>query len=71
MLLLPFDHFLFSELHQFDEGQWLRAQFVSHEVTLTGTSLRRVEVALQRMQLSRTLPVCQPTSIREWRTNSQ
>jgi len=51
-LLLPFDHFLFSELHQIDEGQRLRAIFVSHEVTLTGTGLRRIELALQRAQLS-------------------
>ena len=51
-LLLPFDHFLFSELRQIDEGQRLRALFVSHEVTITGTGLRRIEVALQRMQLA-------------------
>ena len=51
-VLLPFDQFLFSELRQIDEGQQLRAHFVSHEVTLTGTGLRRIEVALQRAQLS-------------------
>jgi len=51
-LLLPFDQFLFSELRQIDEGQQLRAVFVSHEVILTGTGLRRIEVALQRAQLS-------------------
>ena len=58
-LLLPFDHFLFSELHQFEGGQRLRALFVSHEVTLTGTGLRRIEVALQRAQLS--YIACVPT----------
>ena len=58
-LLLPFDQFLFSELHQIEEGQRLRALFVSHEVTLIGTSLRRIEVALQRMQLS--YVACVPT----------
>ena len=51
-LLLPFDQFLFSELHQTAEGQRLRAIFASHEVTLTGTGLRRIEIALQRLQLS-------------------
>ena len=58
-LLLPFDHFLFSELRQIDEGQRLCAHFVSHEVTLTGTGLRRIEVALQRAQLS--YIACVPT----------
>ena len=58
-LLLPFDQFLFSELRQIDEGQRLRALFVSHEVTLTGTGLRRIEVALQRAQLS--YIACVPT----------
>ena len=41
-LLLQFDHLLFSELRQIDEGQRLCAHFVSHEVTLTGTGLRRI-----------------------------
>ena len=58
-LLLPFDHFLFSELRQIDEGQRLRALFISHEVTLTGTGLRRIEVALQRAHLS--YITCAPT----------
>lgn len=58
-LLLPFDQFLFSELRQIDEGQRLRALFVSHEVTITGTGLRRIEVALQRAQLS--YIACVPT----------
>ena len=58
-LLLPFDQFLFSELHQTEAGQRLRALFVSHEVTLTGTGLRRIEVALQRAQLS--YIACVPT----------
>ena len=58
-LLLPFDHFLFSELHQIEGGEQLRALFVSHEVILTGTGLRRIEVALQRAQLS--YIACVPT----------
>jgi len=58
-LLLPFDQFLFSELRQIDEGQRLRALFVSHEVTLIGTGLHRIEVALQRAQLS--YMACVPT----------
>ena len=51
-LLLPFDQFLYSELHQTADGQSLRMIFASHEVTLTGTGLRRIELALQRLQLS-------------------
>ena len=58
-LLLPFDQFLFSELHQTEAGQRLRAPFVSHEVTLTGTGLRRIDVALPRAQLS--YIACVPT----------
>ncbi len=44
-LLLPFDQFLFSELHQFEGGQRLRVLFVSHEVTLTGTNFAKPDPA--------------------------
>jgi len=50
--LLPFDQFVFSELAVTDAGQQLRVVFASHEVTLTGCSLRRIEAALQRMELA-------------------
>ena len=51
-LLLPFDQFVYSELTVTDTGQHLRLIFASHEVTVTGTGIRRIESALQRMELS-------------------
>jgi len=51
-LLLPFDQFVYSELTVTDTGQHLRLIFASHEVTVTGTGLRRIESALQRMELA-------------------
>ena len=51
-ILLPFDQFLFSELNITDTGQHLRLIFASHEVTVTGTGLRRIESAFQRMELA-------------------
>lgn len=51
-LLLPFDQFVYSELTVTDTGQHLRLVFASHEVTLVGTGLRRIEAALQRMDLA-------------------
>lgn len=51
-MLLPFDLFLYSELTVTDTGQHLRLVFASHEVSVTGTGLRRIESALQRMELA-------------------
>ena len=51
-LLLPFDQFVYSELTVTDTGQELRLVFASHEVSVTGTGLRRIESALQRMELA-------------------
>ncbi|MFO1452682.1 MAG: hypothetical protein U1F61_31235 [Opitutaceae bacterium] len=51
-LLLPFDQFLYSELTVTDTGQHLRLIFSSHEISVTGTGLRRIESALQRMELA-------------------
>ncbi len=51
-LLLPFDQFVYSELTVTDTAQNLRLVFASHEVSVTGTGLRRIESALQRMELS-------------------
>ena len=51
-VLLPFDHFIFAEMHRVDGEQRLRAVFVTHELVVRGTALRRIETALQRTELS-------------------
>lgn len=51
-LLLPFDQFAFAELKSDGKQQRLRLVFATHEVTLRGHSLRRIETAMQRMELS-------------------
>lgn len=51
-LLLPFDQFAFSELKSEGKEQQLRLIFATHEVSLRGHSLRRIETAMQRMELS-------------------
>jgi len=50
--LLPFDQFAFSELKNDGKQQELRLVFATHEVSLRGHSLRRIETAMQRMELS-------------------
>jgi hypothetical protein len=51
-LLLPFDQFAFAELKSDGKEQRLRLVFATHEVTLRGHALRRIETAMQRMELS-------------------
>lgn len=51
-LLLPFDQFAFSELRSEGRQQELRLVFATHEVTLHGHALRRIEITMQRMELS-------------------
>jgi hypothetical protein len=51
-LLLPFDQFAFSELKSEGKEQQLRLVFATHEVLVRGHSLRRIETAMQRMELS-------------------
>ncbi|MCI0351912.1 MAG: hypothetical protein L0Z53_21030 [Acidobacteriales bacterium] len=51
-LLLPFDQFAFAELKSEGKEQRLRLVFATHEVTLRGHSLRRIETTVQRMELS-------------------
>src|SRR5271154_356951 len=57
-LLLPFDQFIFAELKPHGEQQQLRLVFVTHEVSVRGDSLERIETIMQRKQLSvlKTLP---------------
>ena len=51
-LLLPFDHFMFAECHTEEKEQRLRLVFASHEIVVRGHCLRRIETAMQRMELS-------------------
>jgi hypothetical protein len=51
-LLLPFDQFAFSELDSADKEQKLRLVFATHEVLISGHVLRRIETAMQHMELS-------------------
>jgi hypothetical protein len=50
--LLPHDEFAFAELKTEEKEQCLRLIFAEHEVVIRGYSLRRIETALQRMELS-------------------
>ena len=51
-LLLPFDQFVFAELTTDGDEQCLRLVFATHEVAARGLSLRRIELAMQRQELS-------------------
>lgn len=57
-LLLPHDEFAYSELKREGKAQTLRLVFTAHEVLIRGHSLRRIETAMQRLELSalNTLP---------------
>ena len=51
-LLLPHDEFAFAELKSEGKAQQLRLVFAMHEVLVRGQSLRRIETAMQRSELS-------------------
>jgi hypothetical protein len=51
-MLLPHDEFVLAELKREGKDQTLRLVFVTHEVLVSGQSLRRIETAMQRMELS-------------------
>jgi hypothetical protein len=51
-LLLPFDQFAFAELKSEGKKQHLRLVFATHEVSIHGNALRRIETTMQRMKLS-------------------
>src|SRR6266536_2634917 len=61
-LLLPFDQFAFAELKSEGKQQHLRLVFATHEVSVRGNSLRRVETAMQRKELS--FPAASPRNHR-------
>lgn len=49
---LPLDQFAFAELVSGDKEQKLRLVFATHEVLISRHVLRRIELAMQRMELS-------------------
>ena len=51
-ILLPHDEFAFAELKSKGKEQHLRLVFAIHEVLVRGHSLRRIETAMQRSELS-------------------
>ena len=51
-MLLPHDEFAFAELKSESKEQQLRLVFAMHEVLIRGHSLRRIETAMQRSELS-------------------
>lgn len=56
-LLLPFDQFAFAELASEDKEQKLRLVFATHEILISGHALRRIEAAMQVMELSFVMPL--------------
>jgi hypothetical protein len=50
-LLLPFDQFAFAELTADGKEQRLQIHFATHQVLIHGQQLRRIENAMQRMEL--------------------
>ena len=51
-LVLPFDQFAFAELMVDGKEQRLQINFATHQILIHGQNLRRIETALQRMELS-------------------
>jgi len=51
-LMLPFDQFAFAELTTDEREQRLEINFATHQILIHGQNLRRIETALQRMELS-------------------
>jgi hypothetical protein len=51
-LLLPHDQFIFAELTSAGDEQNLKLVFATHEVSIRGYHLRRIETVMQRFELS-------------------
>jgi len=51
-LLLKFDQLIHAEFDNGDKEQRLRLFFATHEIVIRGHALRRIETALQRLELS-------------------
>ena len=51
-LLLPHNHFIFAELDSGGDEQNLKLVFTTHEISVRGHHLRRIETVMQRLELS-------------------
>ena len=51
-LLLPHDQFIFAELNSGGDEQNLKLIFATHEVSIRGHHLRRIETTMQRLELA-------------------
>ena len=51
-LLLKYDQLIHAEFDNAEKEQRLRLCFATHEVVICGHALRRIETALQRLELS-------------------
>jgi hypothetical protein len=51
-LVLPYEHFVYSELKAEKESDTLKLLFVTHEVVVSGYMLRRVESGVQTRELA-------------------
>lgn len=51
-LLLKYDQLIHAEFDNTEKEQRLRLCFATHEVVIRGHALRRIETALQRLELS-------------------
>jgi hypothetical protein len=51
-LLLPHNHFIFAELDSAGDEQNLKLVFTTHEISVRGHHLRRIETVMQRLELS-------------------
>lgn len=51
-LVLPYEHFVYSELKAEKESDTLKLLFVTHEVVVSGYTLRRVENGIQTRELA-------------------
>jgi hypothetical protein len=68
-LLLPHDQFIFAELTSGGNEQNVKLVFATHEVSIRGYHLRRIETTMQRLELS--LLAKLPNSQRSMITESQ
>ena len=50
--MLPHDQFMFEKLTNGEREQNLKLVFATHEVSIRGHDLRRIETLMQRMELS-------------------
>jgi hypothetical protein len=66
-LLLPHNQFIFAELVGGGDEQRLKLVFATHEISVRGHHLRRIETVMQRLELSQLakLPKSQQSLITE------